>query len=164
MRRNLLGLPKLPAGVRVRVKIIWPWSSEGAGLWAWWDGVATITLFLRLWLWLLGVCAVVRGYVLHGAMPWEAWAAFAFLAMATWLALKHDSGHALGVPASGCLGGHKWCVMAEETQVGWPDGSWIGKAMLLPYQIVRGQGRYCPACTSKITLCQRAHGLDSTRR
>ncbi|MGE4297515.1 MAG: hypothetical protein AB7E47_05745 [Desulfovibrionaceae bacterium] len=156
MRRNALGLPKLPAGVREQWRVVWPWSCEGQGLWAWWDGAATITYYVRLWIWLLFVAGVLQRYLTAGDVLWSAWAFSAVLLLATLFSVKHERGHALGIPASGCLGERKWCVMAEESLVGCKDGSWRGKAKLLPHQIVLGRGRYCPACAARISRRQVA--------
>lgn len=67
-------------------------------------------------------------------------------------ALRHELGHAWGIPAAGCLDGHPWCVMAEERLAGYPDGSWKGKLKLLWHQLTdrRGRGRFCPECEQLI--------------
>ena len=59
---------------------------------------------------------------------------------------RHERGHANGVPDTGCLGGHKWCIMAEEE--GGVD-SWLGKAKMWPSQLLAGV-RFCPDCQERI--------------
>jgi len=64
--------------------------------------------------------------------------------------IPHELGHYYGVPASGCLGKHLWCVMAEESQVGFTDGTFFGKLLLAPFQLLYGWGRYCKKCEQRI--------------
>ena len=108
-------------------KVMTAWNSPSPaarGRWAWFDlGAQIIWLYPRWWaapLWWL-----IRRY-----------------------ALRHETGHAWGIPAAGCPGGHRWCVMAEESLVGYLDGSWKGKLKLLWFQLTdrRGRGRFCPEC------------------
>ena len=63
------------------------------------------------------------------------------------LVMAHERGHAHGIPASGCLGGHRWCLMAEEAK---GKDSWWGKAQMWPRQALR-LGRLCPACETYIS-------------
>lgn len=62
------------------------------------------------------------------------------------LVMAHERGHAHGIPKTGCLGGHRWCMMAEE-QAG--QDSWLGKARLWPAQLVAGL-QFCEACRGRI--------------
>lgn len=64
--------------------------------------------------------------------------------------VPHELGHYYGIPASGCVAGRRWCVMAEETQVGHRDGTAVGKLLLLPFQLLWGWGRYCRDCAAVI--------------
>lgn len=66
------------------------------------------------------------------------------------LVMMHERGHANGVPETGCLGGHKWCMMAEEE--GGVD-SWKGKIKLWPAQVLHGL-RFCDQCQAVIDSSQ----------
>ena len=65
--------------------------------------------------------------------------------------IPHEKGHLSGIPATGCLGRHLWCVMAEEHLVGFKDGTFLGKLILLPLQLIIGRGRYCIYCDKAIS-------------
>ncbi|MGE4299818.1 MAG: hypothetical protein AB7E47_17505 [Desulfovibrionaceae bacterium] len=148
MLRNIFGVPAR-LGRWESWTIIWPWSRKGKGLWG--QNVAgTPEYFLRLWL-----LAIPLGLAVAWALgvAWCGWAALAFVAffvLVHIMTMRHERGHMWRIPDKGCLGGHRWCVMAEEHLVGHADGSWRGKLKLLPYQLAWGWGRYCPACAAKI--------------
>jgi len=70
-------------------------------------------------------------------------------------AKKHEICHMYGIPFSGCLGNHKWCIMAEEHMVGSSEKKWIGKIKLLFFQMFHPKvlfrwGRLCPSCKKVI--------------
>lgn len=88
---------------------------------------------------------------------WWAWPAWPLI---RFFALRHELGHAWGIPATGCLDGHPWCLMGEERMVGYPDGSWKGKALLLLRQLRprRRWGKFCLTCTAYLDA--RTRGDD----
>jgi len=59
------------------------------------------------------------------------------------LVARHEAGHAWGIEE--CLGKHPWCLMAEESQVGRPEGSFLGQLKLWLAQL-RRSGELCPEC------------------
>ena len=116
----------LPEGWTIRT--IWNPTLAKTGLrgfyWAYCFHEERVILLLPRW-WVWPVWPLIRGY-----------------------ALAHEQGHAWGIPASGCLDGHPWCIMGEETMLGYPDGSWKGKALLLLRQLMprRRWGKFCLTC------------------
>ena len=155
------GIPSIPAGwVEKVIFILWlgPKRAWGYNERMWFPS-RRIEYYPRAWIFLPLLVVLVWPWVTllaleHGvilpALPWPAWLALvvilaALYVLAWYMVVKHARGHANGVPASGCVGRHLWCVMAEEPMVGHRDGSWQGKVKLLVHQ-VKGLGRYCGEC------------------
>lgn len=120
----------LPLPPGWRVETIWNPTLAKTGLRGFYWGYCfpgdRVILLLPRW-WIVPLWHLIRGFV-----------------------LRHELGHAWGIPAAGCLGRYRWCVMAEEHLVGESDGSGWGKAKLLWHQLTdrRGRGKFCLACRS----------------
>ena len=152
-------VPSLPPGWWEQ----WLWyyrpSEVARGVMAWAVGYrdgsgrsfGRIRYFVRLWVvaaWVALLAVAVAAILMLALTPWS-WIGVAVWALApavvTILVVRHERGHANGIPASGCVGGHRWCCMAEEAMVGAPEG-WSAKLRLLPHQVLLGWGRYCRGC------------------
>ena len=152
------GIPALPDGWTERVRFLFSEThmSSGYNARAFFD-TQRIVYFLRLWTFgLLSLALTWPGCAAFWGWGYDrVWYAalvllLALLYLLVWYCIvKHERGHANGIPATGCVGRNKWCVMAEEWMVGHKDGSWLGKAKLLVHQ-VKGLGRYCGECKQVI--------------
>jgi hypothetical protein len=146
------GIPTLPAGWRIRLD----WGSTHArGRYAYASTTdKLIALCPKWWLYAPGLALLLAKAC--GLSGWWTVCGVALLLLQTaalYFALKHETGHAWGIPKSGCVGGNKRCVMAEETMLGYAEDSIIGKLRLLPGQI-HNLGRFCDACKAKMAEAQ----------
>lgn len=119
------------------VKTVWnpgPGSVGQPGFfWGYCKHEQRVILLLPRW-WIIPLWPLIRGFV-----------------------LCHELGHAWGIPAAGCLDGHPWCLMGEESMVGYRDGSWKGKALVLLRQLMprRRWGKSCLTCTAYLDARMR---------
>lgn len=140
---RLPGIPASPLGWRERVVWIWGRAPERAKgyLARTWLTARRTEYYVRIW--------TLAPLLLGLLWPWlGVLVAFVWLTAACCV-VKHERGHQRGVPASGCVAGDTWCIMAEEPLVGCQDGSWRGKAKLFRHQ-AKGLGRYCAECKAVI--------------
>lgn len=100
--------------------------------------------------WLLGLR--VMGLVLPDAFVASLVLVMAVvIAVVTWCVVRHEIGHARGIPASGCIVADRRCLMAEEHLVDGRDGSILSKLRLLRHQ-APNVGRMCPACKAVVQV------------
>lgn len=147
---------RLPEGWRFRLALFGP-----AGLRLTMASFSRGGRVLRLHLWWLFaafglymaallVLRVAAGVTLPEPLAGAGFAAVALACgVVAFKAVSHEMGHVWGIPATGCPAGHLWCCMAEESMLGLPDGSVLGKARLVRHQLPWG-APFCPACRAMI--------------